>query len=100
MTGTPRRGWKLWHLAALVAAVALIMALAVQDPWLLLVLGLFAPPYWAASALVWFFRRFRHSSLPPPTRLTTFVSRMAWFFIFCYPYCLFLALVYNALYGE
>ena len=69
-----------------------------------MVLGVLAPPCWAASAVERYFRRFPNASLPPPTRLLTIMTRVVWFFIFfvvlfapCY---LLVAIVYTVLTGD
>jgi hypothetical protein len=98
------RSFRLWHLVALVALVAVILALAAQFPWLLMVLGVLAPPCWAASATERYFRRIDSPSLPPPTRLTMILGRVAWFFILSFtlffPYYCLVALVCSILSGD
>jgi hypothetical protein len=73
----------LWHLSALVAVVAAVMAFAVHRPDLVLpfsIIVLSLVP--AALGAEQYLRRFQSPDLPPPDRATRIISRVVWTFIF------------------
>jgi hypothetical protein len=70
-------------MAALVAAVAVVMALAVQDPGLVGVFGfMFAPPLLLATVWIRYLRRTDDIRLPPSRQSSIIFKWAIWFLVF------------------
>jgi hypothetical protein len=87
--------WKLWHLSAVVAAAAPVLAVAVRMPGAMAAVAavvlmnlIFVPPLWAASAWDWRFRSLLGISPSRPGSVEANLVVLAWFVILLIPHAL------------